>query len=77
MLLSIDGADFITNLSAAASCVGNIGPGFSLVGPTMNYAFFSNFSKYVCSFLMITGRLELYTVLVLFSRYYRNPNKTK
>ena len=77
ILLSIDGADFFTNLSAAASCVGNIGPGFNLVGPTMNYAFYSDFSKYVCSFLMITGRLELYTVLVLFSRYYRNPNRTR
>ena len=77
ILLSIDGADFITNLSASASCVGNIGPGFNMVGPTMNYAFYSDFSKYVCSFLMITGRLELYTVLVLFSRYYRNPNRTR
>lgn len=77
IFLSIDGADFMTNFTAAASCVGNIGPGFNMVGPTMNYAFFSDFSKYVCSFLMITGRLELYTVLVLFSRYYRNPNRTR
>ncbi len=77
IVLSIDGADFMTNFTAAASCVGNIGPGFNLVGPTMNYAFFSDLSKYVCSFLMITGRLELYTVLVLFSKYYRNPNRTR
>ena len=77
IFLSIDGADFVTNLSASASCVGNIGPGFNMVGPTMNYAFYSDFSKYVCSFLMITGRLELYTVLVLFSRYYHNPNRTR
>ena len=77
IVLSIDGADFVTNLSASASCVGNIGPGFNMVGPTMNYAFYSDFSKYVCSFLMITGRLELYTVLVLFSRYYHNPNRTR
>lgn len=77
ILLSLDGQDFMTNLSAAASCIGNIGPGFNMVGPTMNYAFFSDFSKYVCSFLMITGRLELYTVLVLFSKYYHNPNRTK
>ena len=77
LILSLDGADFMTNFTAAASCVGNIGPGFNLVGPTMNYAFFSDFSKYICSFLMITGRLELYTVLVLFSRYYRNPNRTR
>ena len=77
ILLSVNGFDFMTNLSASASCLGNIGPGFNLVGPTMNYAAFSGFSKMVCSVLMITGRLELYTVLVLFSKYYRNPDRIK
>ena len=77
LLLSMNGFDFMTNFSAAASCLGNVGPGFNLVGPTMNYAMFSDFSKYVCSFLMITGRLELYTVLVLFSRNYWNPNRLR
>lgn len=75
--LSINGFDLMTNLSAAASCLGNVGPGFNLVGPTMNYAFFSDFSKYICSFLMITGRLELYTILVLFSRNYWNHNRLR
>lgn len=77
VMLSINGFDFITNFSAAASSLGNVGPGFNLVGPTMNYAIFSDFSKYVCSFLMITGRLELYTILVLFSRNYWNPNRLR
>ena len=77
LLISLNGFDFMTNLSAAASCLGNIGPGFNLVGPTMNYALFSGFSKLVCSFLMIAGRLELYTVLVLFSKYYRNPDRAR
>jgi len=46
-----------------------------MVGPTMNFAVLSDFAKYVCSFLMIAGRLELYTVFTLFSRYYWNSNK--
>jgi len=75
LLIAIDGYDFMTNFSAAASSLGNIGPGFSLVGPAMNYSFLSDFSKYVCSFLMIVGRLELFTVLALFSRHYWNPDK--
>jgi trk system potassium uptake protein TrkH len=76
LLISLNGFDFMTNLSAAASCLGNVGPGFNLVGPSMNYSIFSDFSKYVFSALMIIGRLELYTVLVLFSRYYIQPNRT-
>lgn len=75
LLLSINGYDFITNFTTSISCIGNIGPGFNLTGPTMNYAFFSDFSKYICSFLMITGRLELFTVLTLFSKYYWNSDK--
>lgn len=74
MLLSFDNMDFISTLSAAASCLGNIGPGFNLVGPTMNYAGLTDFSKYICSFLMIAGRLELFTVFTLFSRRYWNSN---
>lgn len=75
LLISVGGNDFITNFSAAASCLGNVGPGFNLVGPTMNYAFLTDFSKYACSFLMITGRLELFTVLAMFSKYYWNPHR--
>ena len=55
--------------------LGNIGPGFNLVGPTMNYAALTDFSKFVCSFLMIAGRLELFTVFTLFSRHYWNSNR--
>jgi trk system potassium uptake protein TrkH len=77
LLISLNGFDFMTNLSSAASCLGNVGPGFNLVGPSMNYSIFSDFSKYVFSALMIIGRLELYTVLVLFSRYYIQPNRTR
>ena len=75
LLISIDNFDFVTSFTAAASCLGNIGAGFNSVGPAGNYAAFSIFSKAVCSFLMIAGRLELFTVFILFSKYYRHPNK--
>ena len=75
LLISLDGYDFISSFSAAASCLGNIGPGFHLFGPTMNYSIMSGFAKLVCSFLMLIGRLELFTMLVLFSRHFWNPNK--
>ena len=75
LLIALDGFDFISSLSAAASCLGNIGPGFGQFGPAMNYAAMSGFSKLVCAGLMLIGRLELFTVLVLFSRHFWNPNK--
>lgn len=66
LLISINGYDMTTNLSAAASMLNNTGPGFSLVGPTCNYGFFSNFSKLVLMFDMLAGRLELFAMLLLF-----------
>ena len=77
VLLSLNGFDFMTNLSASVSCLGNVGPGFNVVGPTMNYSVFSDFSKFVCSFLMITGRVEVYAILMLFSRHYWNSNRVR
>ena len=77
LLISMNDLGFMTSFSCAASCLGNIGPGFSLIGPCYNYGVLSGFSKLVCSFLMIAGRLELYTLFVLFSPYYWNPNKSK
>lgn len=67
LLISLEGYDFTTNFTAVASALGNIGPGFSLVGPTQNFAFFSPLSKYVLMFDMLAGRLELFPLLVMFS----------
>ena len=75
LLISLDGFDFMSSLSAAAACLGNIGPGFNAFGPAVNYAAMSGFSRVVSIFLMLFGRLELFTVLVLFSRHFWNPNK--
>ena len=67
LLLTLDGRDLVTNLTASIACISNIGPGLSLVGPTGNYAFFSVFSKLVLSFNMLIGRLEIFPVLFLFA----------
>lgn len=75
LLIATSGSDFVSCLSAAMSCTANIGSGFNLVGPACSFAAFSGFSKLVCAFLMLAGRLEPVTVLALFSKYYRNPNK--
>jgi len=64
------GYDTMTAMSTAIATVGNIGPGFSLVGPAQNYAFFSQGDKLVLSSAMIIGRLEFYTVFLLFSRSF-------
>ena len=67
LFVSLDGYDHTTNFTAVASALGNIGPGFSLVGPTQNFAHFSVLSKYVLMFDMLAGRLELFPLLVLLS----------
>jgi len=64
--ISFDRKDFITNFTAVAACINNIGPGFELVGPTQNFGFFSPFAKYVLIFDMLAGRLELFPMLLLF-----------
>ena len=59
------GYDILSSLTASLACLGNIGPGFGLVGPTANYAHFPQYIKVVLSLAMMTGRLEVYTVLLL------------
>lgn len=60
------GYDTITAISATAATLGNIGPGLGTVGPVENYAHFSLLAKWICSFNMLVGRLEVYSVVVLF-----------
>ena len=66
-LLSIDGLNFITAISAAATSISNVGPGLGdIIGPNGNFSQLSHFSKWILSIGMILGRLELFAVLVLF-----------
>jgi trk system potassium uptake protein TrkH len=66
-LVSLAEIDLVSSLTAALATVGNIGPGVGMVGPTRNYAPFPDAVKWVLSFAMLAGRLELYTVLVIFT----------
>ena len=74
MLLSISGLDFITSISGAASSISNVGPGLGdIIGPNGNYKDIPDLSKWVLSFGMLLGRLELFAVLVLFfPSFWRN-----
>ena len=65
LLISLDNFDGVTNFSAVASAINNIGPGLNLVGPVRNFSIFSNFSKLVLTFDMLAGRLEIFPMLVL------------
>ena len=66
-LLSLSGLDFVTSISAAATSISNVGPGLGdIIGPNGNFSQLSDFSKWVLSFGMILGRLELFAILVLF-----------
>ena len=66
-LLSLSGLDFTTSISGAATSISNVGPGLGeLIGPNGNFSQLPDFSKWVLSFGMILGRLELFAILVLF-----------
>ena len=75
VLITLGGHDFTTALTAVASSIGNIGPGFNAVGPTVNYGFFQAPIKLLLSFVMIAGRLEIFTLLMLLSPRFWNPNR--
>ncbi|HDO51560.1 MAG TPA: TrkH family potassium uptake protein, partial [Rhizobiales bacterium] len=70
-LLSLIGLDTLTALSAAASAVANVGPGLGpIVGPVGNYAALPDSAKWILSFGMLLGRLEIFTVIILFTPTY-------
>lgn len=66
LLLALDGHDLITNFTAVAATLNNIGPGLELVGPTQNFGIFSDGVKLLLTFDMLAGRLELFPLLLLF-----------
>lgn len=67
VVMAFIGYDFETSIGSVAASLGNIGPGIGGVGPVDNYAFFTPFAKWFLSFLMLLGRLELFTVLIVIS----------
>ncbi len=68
LVLAFDNLDMITNFTAVAATLNNIGPGLELVGPAANFSIFNNAGKLVLIFDMLAGRLELFPLLVLFSK---------
>ena len=66
LLISLDGFDMVTNFTAIAATLNNIGPGLNQVGPMMNFSGYSNPAKLVMIFDMLAGRLEIFPMLVLF-----------
>jgi len=71
LVLSLSGLDLITAFSAAASAISNVGPGLgTVVGPTETYSSIDSMSKWILSFAMLLGRLEILTVMVIFTSYF-------
>ncbi|MCG8473555.1 MAG: TrkH family potassium uptake protein [Desulfobacterales bacterium] len=64
VLLAGMGVDFVTAFTAVGSCIGNIGPGFGLVGPAENFALIPSAGKWILIWCMLLGRLEIYTVII-------------
>lgn len=69
-LISFTGVSMDTALGAVATSLGNIGPGLGAVGPVNNFSEITPFGKWILAFLMLMGRLELFTVLMLFNKNY-------
>lgn len=74
IVLSMTGMDFLSSVGAAATSLGNVGPGIGNVGPVDNFALLPDTAKWVLSILMLLGRLELFTILIIFSPYFWRTN---
>ncbi len=68
LIFLFTGLDGLTSFSTAFACLNNVGPAFGTLGPAYNFSGLSDFQLLFCAFLMVVGRLELFTVLVLFTR---------
>lgn len=70
VIISGMGFDFVTALSATAACLTNVGPGLNLVGPAQNFSILSDGAKWLLSFIMLIGRLEILGVILLFTKSF-------
>ena len=68
LVVSMDGLDFTTNLTAVLSCFNNIGPGLNQVGPMANFSVYSDWAQVILSIAMLTGRLEIFPMFLLFAK---------
>ena len=67
LLLTVTGLDVTSSMGSVATCMAGIGPGLNTTGPVANFAHLHDFAKWVLSFLMLMGRLELFSVMIVFS----------
>jgi trk system potassium uptake protein len=67
LILTASGLDVVSAFSATVASINNTGPGLNQVGPATTYAVLTDFQTWVCSFTMLLGRLELFTLLVVFT----------
>ncbi|MGI6727610.1 MAG: TrkH family potassium uptake protein [Anaerovoracaceae bacterium] len=74
-IVCLENVDLITAATSVATCLGNVGPGFEMIGPLSNFSLFSNPTTVLLGFFMIAGRLELFTLLLLLSPSFWNPDR--
>lgn len=67
LILTLSGLDEITAFSAAIACLNNLGPGLGGIGPATTYVSLNDFQIWLCSFAMLLGRLEFYTLIIVFT----------
>lgn len=78
LVLTFEGIDMVSATSSVAATLGNIGPGFGVVGPLLTYSDFNAFSKLLLSFMMLLGRLELFTILVVLTpSFWKQSSKQR
>ncbi len=74
IIISTLDMDFLSAAGAVATCLGNVGPGIGTVGPVNNFAHVSDLAQLILSFIMILGRLELFTIIILFTPFFWRNN---
>jgi trk system potassium uptake protein TrkH len=67
LALLASGLDVVSAFSAVVACINNTGPGLNQVGPAATFAVLTDFQTWVCTFAMLLGRLELFTLLIVFT----------
>jgi trk system potassium uptake protein TrkH len=72
LLITLSGADVLTSVGSAISCMGNVGPGLGAAGPMGDYALFNPFIKLLLSIIMILGRLEFEAIILISPQFWRN-----
>ena len=70
LLMLVSGCDVVTALSAVVASINNMGPGLNLVGPATTFAVLTDFQTWICTLAMLLGRLELFTMVVIFTRTF-------